>query len=207
MTLKDIKFNKLVLFINGLVPLVLLGWDAYHHNLGANPVEFVTRTTGVLTLVFLLLSLTITPLRKLTKVQWLIRFRRMLGLYAFFYGFLHFMTYVWFDKFFHLKVIARDVLNRPFIAVGMASFFLLVPLAITSTDKMIKRLGGKRWSRLHKAVYVSAVGGVFHYWLIVKSDTRIPLTFAFVLALLLGYRLFAAYFKQKVPARSLIPPS
>ena len=205
--MKDIKFNKLVLFINGLVPLALLGWDAYHHNLGANPIEFVTRTTGVLTLVFLLLSLTITPLRKLTKIQWLIRFRRMLGLYAFFYGFLHFLTYVWFDKFFHLKVIAQDVLNRPFIAVGMASFFLLIPLAITSTDKMIKQLGGKRWGRLHKAVYVSAAGGVFHYWLIVKSDTRIPLTFAFVLVLLLGYRFFSAYFKQKVPARSLIPPS
>jgi sulfoxide reductase heme-binding subunit YedZ len=206
--MKDIKFNKLVLFINGMVPLALLGWDAYHNRIGANPIEFVTRTTGILTLVFLLLTLSITPLRKLTKIQWLIRFRRMLGLYAFFYGSLHFITYVWFDKFFHLKTIGEDILNRPFIAVGMTAFFLMVPLAITSTDKMIKRVGGKRWQSLHRLVYISAIGGVFHYWLLVKADTRIPLRFAAVLAVLLGYRLFTKY--QLSPpqrtTRTLTPP-
>jgi sulfoxide reductase heme-binding subunit YedZ len=202
--MKDIKFNKLLLFVNALVPLTQLSWDAIHYRLGANPIEFVTRTTGTLTLVFLLLTLTITPLRRLTKIQWLIRFRRMLGLYAFFYGLLHFFTYVWFDKFFHVAAIGQDILARPFIAVGMASFFLMVPLAITSTDKMIKRLGGKRWRLLHKAVYISAAGGTFHYWLLVKSDTRIPLTFAAVLVVLLAYRIFTSYFAQKIPARPLI---
>ena len=199
--MNDIKFNKLVLFINSVVPLALLSWDWRNHRLGANPIEFVTRTTGVLTLVFLLLSLTITPLRKMTKIQWLIRLRRMLGLFAFFYGFLHFITYIWFDKFFHFREIVQDTLARPFVAVGMLSFFLLVPLAITSTDKMIKRLGGKRWQRLHKLVYVSAIGGVLHYYLIVKSNVRIPVAFAIVLALLLFFRF--SYLSQKTPARSL----
>ena len=204
--MKDIKFNKFLVFVNSLVPLLLLGWDAYHQRLGANPLEFVTRTTGTLTLIFLLLSLTITPLRKLTGAQWLIRFRRMLGLYAFFYGFLHLITYVWFDKSFNFRGIVQDTLERPFIVVGMTSFFLMVPLAITSTDKMIKRLGGKRWQRLHRLAYVAAIGGVLHYWMLVKADTRKPLIFAFALALLLGYRIFKAYLTPVLPQQSPIPP-
>lgn len=195
----DIKFIRLVLFINSLVPLTLLGWDAYYHHLGANPIEFATRTTGVLTLVFLFISLAVTPLRKITGAYWLIKFRRMLGLYAFFYGVLHLLTYVWFDKFFHVAEIVKDVYQRPFIAVGMASFLMLVPLAVTSTNGMIKWLGGKHWNRLHKLVYLTAIGGVIHYWMIVKADTRIPLTFAAVLALLLGYRLFKAYMPSSTP--------
>src|SRR5256885_5925184 len=115
--LKDTKFTKAVLFINSLVPLALLGWDFYRHRLGANPLEFITRTTGVLTLVFLFVTLVITPLRKLTNWQWLGKHRRMLGLYAFFYGFLHFITYIWFDKFFALRDIGQDILKRPFIAI------------------------------------------------------------------------------------------
>jgi len=203
--LKDIKFYKALVFVNCLVPLALLAWDAYHNQLGANPLEFVTRTTGTLTLVFLLLSLTVTPLRKLTGVQWLIRFRRMVGLYAFFYGFLHLLTYVWFDKAFNLASIPADVVHRPFIAVGMVAFFLMVPLAVTSTDKMIKRLGGKRWARLHKAAYVAAIGGVLHYYLLVKADPTKPLLFALVLASLLGYRFFAARQKAKVPVSIKAP--
>jgi len=205
--LNQIRFYKVVIFINSLVPLALLGWDWYQNKLGANPVEFLTRTTGMLTLVFLLISLAVTPLRKLTGLQWLIQFRRMLGLYAFFYGFLHLLTYIWFDRTFNLKGTIQDIYARPFIAVGMFSFFLLVPLAITSTKAWIKRLGGKRWARLHKLVYVAAIGGVVHFWMLVKSDTRLPIRFAFVLAILLGSRLVIKQLKHKTPSRTLMPPA
>ncbi|HWX40544.1 MAG TPA: protein-methionine-sulfoxide reductase heme-binding subunit MsrQ [Blastocatellia bacterium] len=190
---KDIKFVKLVVFVNAAVPLVMLGWDAYHHNLGANPIEFATRTTGALTLVFLLLCLAVTPLRKSLAQPWMIKLRRMLGLYAFFYGCLHLSTYVWFDKFFDVRAIVGDTLKRPFITVGMLSFVLLTPLAVTSTNAMVKRLGGKRWNRLHKAVYVAAAGGVIHYYELVKADRREPILFGVALALLLGYRLVEKY--------------
>src|SRR5919199_6948774 len=189
----DIKFTRLLIFVNAVVPLALLLWDAYFHHLGANPVEFATRTTGVLTLVTLFVSLAITPLRQVSGALWLIKFRRMLGLFAFFYGCLHLLTYVWFDKFFNAREIVKDTLQRPFIFVGMASWLLLVPLAVTSTNAMIKRLGGRRWQKLHRLVYVIAIGGVLHYYMLVKADTRIPLAFAFVLALLLGYRLMKTY--------------
>ena len=184
----DIKFTRFVLFTNGLVPAALLAWDAYHGKLGANPIEFATRATGVLTLVFLFVTLAVTPLRKLTGANWLVKLRRQVGLYAFFYGCLHLLTYVWFDKFFGAREIAEDVWARPFITIGMASFLLLVPLAATSTSGMIKRLGGKRWAKLHKLTYVAAVGGVIHFYMGVKADTTIPILFAVVLALLLGYR-------------------
>jgi methionine sulfoxide reductase heme-binding subunit len=205
--MKDIRFAKLVLLINGMVPLTLLFWDVYRKQVGANPLEFVTRTTGMLTLVFLLISLAVTPLRRTTGFNWLVRFRRMLGLFAFFYGLLHLMTYVAFDRFFHLTTIPADVVKRPFIAVGMTAFFLMLPLAITSTDKMVKRLGGKRWMRLHRIVYVSGILGVLHYYMLVKSDVRLPLTFAFLLAVLLGFRLFAKYYtSQPRVSGSIVPP-
>ena len=204
--MQDVKFYKLVILVNGLVPLALLGWDAYRGRLGANPIEFATRTTGMLTLIFLFLSLAVSPLRKLTSWNWLIKLRRMLGLYAFFYGVLHLLTYVWFDRFFNLKSIAEDTLVRPFIAIGMLSFFLLIPLAITSTNKMIKRMGGKRWAQLHRLVYVAAIGGVIHFWMIVKSDTRLPFKFAFVLALLLGFRVFTKLQTPKAHASLLNTP-
>jgi sulfoxide reductase heme-binding subunit YedZ len=193
---KDIKFYKLVLFVNSLVPLALLGWDWWGGRVGASPLDFVTRTTGTLTLVFLVLTLAVSPVRKLTGHQWLVRLRRMLGLYAFFYGALHLLTYVWFDKAFDFSAIAQDVYRRWFITVGMLAFFLMVPLALTSTDKMIKRLGGKRWQKLHRLTYVSAAAGALHYYLLVKSDARKPLVFAAAVALLLGYRLFASYSKR-----------
>jgi sulfoxide reductase heme-binding subunit YedZ len=176
-----------------MIPLVLLLWDLYHKRVGPNPLEFATRTTGMLTLIFLSLTVAITPLRKIFGINSLVKFRRMLGLFAFFYGSLHLLTYVWFDRLFNLVSVGRDVVRRPFILVGMTAFLLMVPLAITSTNKMIKRLGGKRWARLHSLVYLAAIAGVVHFWMLVKSDTRLPLTFAFILLFLLGYRLFVKY--------------
>ena len=205
--MKDTHFAKLVLFVNGLVPLTLLLWDVYRKQVGANPLEFVTRTTGMLTLVFLLISLTVTPARRITGLNWLIKFRRMLGLFAFFYGSLHLMTYVAFDRFFHLRTIPGDVVKRPFIAIGMTAFFLMLPLAITSTDKMVKRLGGKRWTRLHRIVYLSGILGVLHYYMLVKADRSLPMTFAFLLAVLLGFRIFAKYYvSQPSASNSIAPP-
>lgn len=189
--MQDVKFNKILIFINALVPLALLGLDALRGNLGANPIEFFLRTTGVLTLIFLLITLAITPLRKIFGWNNLIKFRRMLGLYAFFYGFLHLITYSIFDKSFNLSAIISDVWQRPFIAIGMLAFFLLIPLAVTSTNGMIKRLGGKNWARLHKLTYVIAVLGVIHFWMIVKSDIFYPAAFGLILAALLGYRVLA----------------
>ena len=205
--MKDTRFAKLILLINGLVPLTLLLWDVYRKQVGANPLEFVTRTTGMLTLVFLLISLAVTPARRVTGLNWLTRFRRMLGLFAFFYGLLHLSTYLAFDRFFHLTTIPGDVLKRPFIAIGMTAFFLMLPLAITSTDKMVKRLGGKRWMRLHRIVYLSGILGVLHYYMLVKSDVRLPMTFAFLLALVLGFRVFAKYYSPPPRTASLFPPS
>src|SRR5918912_2952727 len=146
--MKDIKFYKLMVFVNALVPLALLGWDWRRGQVGANPVDFVTRTTGTLTLVFLVLTLAVTPLRKWTGAQWLVRLRRVLGLYAFFYGSLHFAAYVWFDKQFDFSAMAQDVARRWFIIVGFVAFTSMVPLAVTSTDKMIKRSG--RVAPLHR---------------------------------------------------------
>jgi len=197
--MKDFRFAKLVLFVNGLVPLAMLLWDVYRKRVGANPLEFVTRTTGMLALVFLIISLAVTPLRRTTGLNWLVKFRRMLGLFAFFYGSLHFLTYVAFDRFFHLTTIPADIFKRPFIAIGVAAFLLMLPLAITSTDKMVKRLGGKRWALLHRIVYVSGVCGVLHYYMLVKSDVRLPITFAFVLAALLGFRILSKYYKAPPP--------
>ncbi|MCA1556944.1 MAG: sulfoxide reductase heme-binding subunit YedZ [Acidobacteria bacterium] len=206
MTTGDARFTKAVIFINSLVPLALLAWDAARANLGANPLEYVTRTTGMLTLIFLTLSLAVTPLRKITGWNWLGMNRRVLGLYAFFYGALHFLTYIWFDRFFNFKSAVGDVFQRPFIAIGFASFLIMIPLAVTSTNRMVKRLGGKRWNRLHKMVYLAGILGTLHYYLLVKSDKRLPLMFAVALAILLGYRIFAANRSQKTEPRSTILP-
>lgn len=203
---EDARFVKAIIFVNSLVPVALLAWDAARGNLGANPLEYATRTTGMLTLIFLMMSLAVTPLRKITGWNWLGMNRRVLGLYAFFYGALHFLTYIWFDRFFNLKSTLGDVVQRPFIAIGFASFLIMIPLALTSTNSMVKRLGGRRWNRLHKAVYLAAILGATHYWMLVKSDIRLPVTFALVLALLLGYRIFAANRATKSEPRSQILP-
>lgn len=192
------SFPKFVVFVNSLIPLVLLLWDLYRGRVGPNPLEFATRTTGMLTLIFLSLTVAITPLRRIFGVNSLVKFRRMLGLFAFFYGSLHLLTYIWFDRFFNLASTIRDVAQRPFILVGMTAFLLMLPLAITSTNKMVKRLGGKRWATLHRLVYLAAILGVVHFWMLVKSDIRLPLTFGFIVLFLLGYRLLVKYFPSDV---------
>lgn len=188
--MNDVKFQKMIVFINALVPLFLLACDAVFGKLGANPIEFFLRTTGVLTLVFLLITLAVSPLRKRFGWNNLIKFRRMLGLFVFFYGALHLITYAVFDKSMNIPTIFADVWQRPFVAVGMLAFFLLIPLAVTSTNGMIQRLGGKNWSRLHKLTYAIAILGVIHFWLIVKSDLFYPVLFALILAVLFGSRIF-----------------
>jgi sulfoxide reductase heme-binding subunit YedZ len=176
-----------------LIPLVWLAWDGVTGRLGANPVEAVVRRTGVWAINLLLISLAITPARRLPGGSRLIVFRRMLGLFAFFYAGLHLMTYVGLDQFFAVRDIVKDVVKRPFITIGMASFVLLVPLAVTSTNRMIARLGGARWRMLHRLAYVIAIGGVLHYFWLVKADIRSPLLYAGFLALLLGARVWIAY--------------
>jgi len=194
-----IRWFKPGVFLACLVPLGLLGWKAYSGGLGANPIEVITHATGDWTLRFLLITLAITPIRKLTGRLWLIRYRRMFGLFAFFYGILHFLTYIWLDKFFDLHEMLHDVAKRRFITVGFAGFVLLIPLAITSTTGWIRRLGGKRWQALHRLIYFSAVAGVIHYWWLVKADIREPLKYAIILALLLGYRI-AVWARPKLTA-------
>ncbi|HVO81838.1 MAG TPA: protein-methionine-sulfoxide reductase heme-binding subunit MsrQ [Terriglobales bacterium] len=184
-----LRWLKVVVFLACLAPLGLLGWKAYTGDLGANPIEKITHSTGDWTLTFLLITLAVTPLRKLTSQLWLIRFRRMLGLFAFFYGVLHFLTYIWLDKFFDVHEMVADVAKRRFITAGFTGFVLLIPLAITSTRGWIRRLGGRRWNLLHRLIYVSAMAGVIHYVWLVKADLRKPLQYALVLSILLGYRL------------------
>ena len=200
--MNDVRFYKLLIWINGLIPLALLGYDASRGQLGANPVEFFLRTTGVLTLTFLLVTLAVSPLRKLLGANQLIKYRRALGLFAFFYGCVHLTTYFVFDRGGSVSGTAADVVQRPFIAFGMLALFLMVPLALTSTNKMVKRLGGKRWQLLHRLVYVSAIFGVVHFWMIVKSDVTYPALFGLVLVVLLGYRLYLRFKPKAVPARS-----
>jgi sulfoxide reductase heme-binding subunit YedZ len=204
--MKDIKFVKIVIIVNGLVPLVLLLWDAWWGKLGANPTEFALRTTGILTLIFLFITLAITPARKILKINELVKTRRMLGLFAFFYVFLHFTTYLWFDREWNLSGIAADIWQRPFIAIGMAAFFMMIPLAVTSTNAMIKRLGGKRWQLLHRLTYVVAVCGVVHYYMIQKSDVTEPLIFAGILGFLLGYRIYINNQKAVQTSESSVMP-
>ena len=189
------RLLKVVAFLACLGPLANLVFKAFAprfgiigHDLGANPIEVITRSTGKWTLIFLLVTLSVTPLRKLSGQYWLIRFRRMFGLYAFFYGFLHFITYIWLDKFFDLHDMLADIAKRKFITVGFTAFVLMIPLALTSTSGMIRRLGGKKWSNLHRLIYFSAVLGVLHFLWLVKADIREPVYYGTVLGFLLLYR-------------------
>jgi sulfoxide reductase heme-binding subunit YedZ len=194
----DIRFIKLLTLVNGLMPLALLVWDQGHHQLGANPQNFLILTTGMMTLIFLMLTMAVTPLRKITGLNWLIQFRRMLGLYAFFYGCLHFLCFFSLDRGFSVSSTLTEMLKRKYLILGSTALIVMIPLAITSTNGMIKRLGGKRWRALHRLAYVAAICGVIHYYMQVKADTRQPLVFAAVLAILLGYRL-VVYLKQRKP--------
>jgi methionine sulfoxide reductase heme-binding subunit len=184
------RYFKPVVFLACLLPLGRLAWLGFHAGLGANPIEFITHSTGDWTLTFLLVTLSITPLRKLTRQYWLISFRRMLGLFAFFYGSLHLMTYVWLDKFFDVHQMLHDIAKRRFITAGMTAFALMIPLALTSTNWSIRKLG-KRWQMLHRLIYFSASAGVIHYIWLVKADRKKPLEYAFVLGMLLLYRIVA----------------
>ena len=186
---RQIVIAKAMLFMAGLLPLARLVWLGVNDGLGANPIEFITHSTGTWTLVGLLTTLSITPLRKISGWSWLIRLRRMLGLFTFFYACLHFTTYIWLDQFFDMQTVVKDVIKRPFITVGFLAFVLLIPLAVTSTNAMMKRLGGKKWQTLHRLIYAIAVLGVAHYWWLVKKDITQPLIYALVLAALLGIRL------------------
>jgi methionine sulfoxide reductase heme-binding subunit len=191
------KWSKPVVFLACLSPLGFLGWRAYQGQLTANPVEFVQHFTGDWTLRFLLITLAVTPLRKLLRLPDLIRFRRMLGLFAFTYVCLHFLTYIGPDQAFNLDGMWKDVAKRPFITVGFLGFVLLIPLALTSTKGWIRRLGGKRWQALHRLIYVSALCGVVHYYWLVKSDHRLPLLYGAILAVLLLYRLGSSLLKSR----------
>ena len=202
-----LKTLKVIAFAACLIPLGLLVYDGYTDGLGVNPIETITRSTGKWTLIFLLITLGVTPLRRITGWQAAIKFRRMLGLYAFFHASLHFTTYIWLDQFFDLMEIAKDIPKRPFITVGFASFVLLIPLAATSTSGMVRRLG-KRWQHLHRLIYLIAIGGVIHYLWLVKADTRKPLIYGAILALLLGYRLLAKWrFGELLSRRFSLSPA
>ncbi len=181
---------KPILFLLALVPFTLLVVNGLNNRLGANPISEITNETGVWTLRFLVITLAVTPLRRITGWNVLLRFRRMFGLFAFFYGFCHFTTYIYLDQFFAWDEIVADIAKRPFILVGFTSFSLMIPLAATSTDRMAKWLGGKRWQLLHRAIYFIAIGGVIHYLWLVKADTQRPMTYGAIIAMLLAYRLW-----------------
>lgn len=182
-----VRCIKPVVFMVGLVPLVMLLWRGLVGNLGANPIEEITHWTGDWTLRLLLITLAMTPLRRLSGWTWPVRVRRMIGLFAFFYGTLHLLTYVWLDQFFWWEEIVRDVIERPYITVGFLGYLLLIPLAVTSTNKMMRRLGGD-WKRLHRLAYLVPGLGVLHFLWLVKADLREPVLYAGILAVLLGVR-------------------
>ncbi len=179
---------KGLVFLAALIPFLKLAWLGWNDGLGANPIEKITRTTGYWTLTFLMITLTATPLRTLSGWNWPLRWRRMLGLFAFFYASLHFLTYLVLDQFFDWPAIVKDIAKRPYITVGFPAFLMLIPLAVTSTNNMVRRLGGKRWKMLHRLVYVIAIAGVVHFWWLVKKDITEPVQFAAVLMILLGFR-------------------
>ena len=183
------KWVEAPVFLVCLIPMGELVWRMYRQDLGANPVEYITHETGVWALRFLAITLAISPVRRLLRWPELIRYRRMTGLFAFFYAWMHFMTYVVLDKMFDLPEMTKDILKRPFITIGLLALVLMIPLAITSTAGWIRRLGGKNWQRLHRLVYASALAGVIHYYWLVKSDVRHPLTYAGIIGALLLARL------------------
>jgi methionine sulfoxide reductase heme-binding subunit len=201
------KWTKVAVFLLCLIPFGDLVWRILNNKLGANPVEFLQHATGDWTLRFLIFTLCITPFRKLFNLPDLIRFRRMLGLFAFFYVSLHFITFLGPDQQFDLAGMWKDVVKRPFITVGFTAFVLLIPLAITSTAGWIRRLGGKRWQMLHRSIYFAAVLGVIHYYWLVKSDVREPLFYGALVAILLLWRLRSWFIRRRnqSPVRATAP--
>jgi sulfoxide reductase heme-binding subunit YedZ len=208
-TPRQIALLKGALFIAALLPFARLVVFAFTDRLGANPIEFITRNTGDWTLYFLCLTLAVTPLRRIAKANWLIKFRRMLGLYAFFYATLHFTTFLWFDHFFDIDEMLKDVVKRPFITVGFAAFVLLIPLAVTSTNGMVRRLGGKRWQWLHRAIYLIAPLGILHFWWMKagKNDFAEPGLFGIIVTLLLLARLYWNVVQPRLERRRAAQPT
>jgi sulfoxide reductase heme-binding subunit YedZ len=195
---RTVGWIKAVLFVLALAPLTRLVIGLFLRALGTNPTEVIQRSLGTWTLVFLCITLAVTPLRKLTGWNWLLRLRRMFGLFAFFYAVLHFTSYIGLDQGFDLTAIPRDILKRPFITLGFTCLMLMIPLAATSTNAMVRRLGAERWQALHRFVYFIAIGGVVHFWWLVKRDVTEPAIYALVVAVLLGYRLLAALRRSRV---------
>ena len=206
---RQFKITKAVLFASALLPFVRLALFALTDRLGANPIEFITRNTGDWTLYFLCIALAVTPLRRLTGWNWLIKLRRMLGLFVFFYAVLHFMTFLWFDHFFDVQEMLNDVVKRPFITVGFIAFLLLIPLAVTSTNAMVKRLGGRRWQWLHRLVYLIAPLGILHFWWMKagKHDFSQPILFGVIVASLLLLRVYWNLVHARAQKRQLSPAS
>lgn len=198
------RAGKILVFVLGLVPAFWLGWQAYNQRLTANPIEYVTHFTGDWTLRFIVFTLFVTPLRKILNLPNLIRYRRMIGLFALFYASLHFLTYLVVDKFFDWNEILTDIGKRTYITVGFAGFLILVALGVTSTAGWIRRMGGKRWQMLHRAIYVAVAAGVVHYYWSVKSDVRQPLFYGALAALLLGYRWKAALEKRRPTSAGVV---
>ncbi len=194
-TPRQFKFIKVALFALALLPAARLLLFGFTDRLGANPIEFITRSSGDWTLYFLCITLAVTPLRRFTNWNWLIKFRRMLGLFAFFYASLHFTTFLWFDHFFDVAEMLKDVVKRPFITVGFSAFILLIPLALTSTNGMIRRLGGKRWQWLHRSLYAIAMLGILHFWWMRagKHNFEKPILFGSLVAALLLVRVYFAW--------------
>jgi methionine sulfoxide reductase heme-binding subunit len=183
-----LRCTKITIFLAALTPIGRLLWKYFHDGLGANPIEFITHSTGDWTLILILITLSVTPARQITRQYWLIGVRRMLGLFAFFYGALHFVTYIWLDQSFDLHGVLKDIVKRPFITVGFAAFLLMIPLALTSTAWSIRYLGGRNWQSLHRLIYFTAILGVIHYLWLVKADRKKPLEYGFLLSVLLLYR-------------------
>jgi methionine sulfoxide reductase heme-binding subunit len=194
------RWAKIIVFSLSSIPLLVIIWRGFHNNLTANPVEFLQHRTGDWTLRFLIFTLCITPFRKVLNLPELIRFRRMLGLCAFFYGSLHFLTYLGPDQSFNFAGMLKDVVKRPFITVGFTAFVLLIPLAVTSTAGWVRRLGGKRWQALHRGIYLCAILGVIHYYWLVKSDVREPLFYGFLVGILLLWRFTEWLTKRRAAA-------
>ena len=201
-----LRLTKIAIFLAALIPLERLAWKALHGGLGANPIEVITHSTGDWTLRLVLITLAVTPLRRLTGQYWLIGIRRMVGLFAFFYGTLHFTTYIWLDKFFDVHEMVKDIAKRPFITIGFSAFVLMIPLAATSTTWSIRRLGGKNWQRLHRLIYLTGILGVIHYIWLVKADKRKPLEYGAVLFVLLLYRL-GVWLYEKRKKLAIFTPS
>lgn len=195
---RQLSVIKGIVFVLALLPFCRLVWGGFANQLGANPLEFITWNTGDWTLYFLCMTLAVTPLRRLSGWNWLVRLRRMIGLFAFFYATLHFTTFLWFDHFFDVQEMLQDVSKRPFILVGFTAFVLLIPLAVTSTNGMVKRLGAKRWQWLHRLIYVIAALGILHFWWMKagKHNFEQPIIFGTIVAVLLLLRVMWAVQKR-----------